>query len=209
MIWSERRNFCFIHIPKTGGSAIAAAYNKVMLLGDVMLGGPQFAELLQPIFQQRFGVHKHSRAAEVSKAVGGERFAQAFSFAVIRGPASRLVSYYKWLRKPDEGGLNNVEKRLRTITDFAEFAREAGNSFPPQSDFVMDASRNRLAVTKLLRFEHLDHDWRTVCQPLGLDLPLPIANKSPSIPVSIGNEAEAIIRQAYGQDYDLIEEHLI
>ncbi len=32
MIWSERRNFCFIHIPKTGGSAISFGYAKVMNL---------------------------------------------------------------------------------------------------------------------------------------------------------------------------------
>ena len=62
MIWSASRKFCFIHIPKTGGTTITAAYEPHMLFDDVVLGGTMLGEALQSRYRDRFGVHKHSGA---------------------------------------------------------------------------------------------------------------------------------------------------
>ena len=95
MIWSERRNFCLVHIPKTGGSSLSNAYARVMYFSDVMLGGPAFAEQLQPIYQKRFGLQKHSTARNIAQVVGVDRFSAAYSFAIVRDPAERMLSYYQ------------------------------------------------------------------------------------------------------------------
>src|ERR1700722_17651465 len=102
MIWSEGRNFCFIHIPKTGGSAITKGYARVMNFGDVLLGGPRFAEELSRRYRAHWGVHKHSFASRVIEVIGTERFSQSFSFAVLRDPLARMVSYYQWLHRKVE-----------------------------------------------------------------------------------------------------------
>jgi len=203
MIWSERRNFCFIHIPKTGGSAITFGYAATMAFGDVVLGGPPFAEELSKIYRSTLNVHKHSYATGVAAIVGSERFKMAFSVAVLRDPVARLVSYYRWIKGKDSD-LNPDQKRLKRCGSFKEFLADACGIFPPQVNYVQDSSGS-VMVSELLVYENLARDWSRVSKQVGVSIELPVRNKSPTFHVDIDSEDKSLVHRCYSLDYELIK----
>jgi hypothetical protein len=201
VIWSDWRRFCFIHIPKTGGTAISAGYNRHLPFGDTPLGGSRLGESLQAAYRERFGLHKHSTAADVIRVVGIERFRAQFSFAVLRDPLDRLASAWRWALKVQDDTARIVAI-ARESEGFDGFARQAAAVFRPQADYVLLGEE--VVVTRLVPYEALDAAWPGICEAIGLRFDLPRANVSPALPVSASPATEALVREAYARDYALI-----
>lgn len=200
MIWSPRRRFCFIHIPKTGGTTLTAAYEPHMLFDDLVLGGTMLGEALQSRYRDRFRVHKHSGARAVVAAAGQEAFAAAFSFALLRHPVDRMASLYRWLRGMPVG-THPLHAPAQAL-DFAAFVPLAREHFPTQAAHVK-AADGRIAVTRLYRFEDLTPAWMEVTTRLGIDAPPGHRNASRAAPVAIAPTARAAIEAAYAEDLAL------
>jgi hypothetical protein len=200
MIWSASRKFCFIHIPKTGGTTITAAYEPHMLFDDVVLGGTMLGEALQSRYRDRFGVHKHSGARAVMSAAGPQAFAATFSFALVRHPVDRMTSLYRWLRGSPKSAHPLYAPALEL--EFAAFAPLARDHFTPQAAHVK-AADGHIAVTRLYRFEDLTKAWAEVSARLGIEAPLGHRNASRDAPVQVSAAARAAVEAAYAEDLAL------
>jgi hypothetical protein len=199
VIFSAYRRFCFVHIPKTGGTSIAAAYEPHMLFNDVMLGGTLFGEHVQATYRRRFNLHKHSGARAIAAATGPSRFDDVFSFAILRDPADRMVSLYRWLRGLTKGEHPLLEPaRALAFAPFVEIARDKVTS--QAAHVKIDG---KVAVSRLYRFDDLDAAWAEVCGRIGIAATLGRANASRSEPVELTPAARAMIEEAFAEDVAL------
>ncbi len=199
MIWSPARNFCFIHVPKTGGTAVELAYKPHLRFGDVVLAAWQVG--LDTWYGEHLNIGKHSPAAQIARQMGPERFRHVLSFAILRDPLERMISYFRWIRTHAHAGEH--EQRLRAHDDFEGFVEAAAASFAPQADMVCDPKTGLPIVTILAPYPRLAQAWRLVGHRLGFESALPVANASSNIPVEITDRAREIVATRYARDADL------
>lgn len=101
MIISRGRRFIFVHIPKTGGTALALALEARAQKEDILIGDTPKARARKG---RLLGVKsagrlwKHSTLGDVAGLVTDAEFAGFFTLTLVRNPWDRMVSYYRWLR---------------------------------------------------------------------------------------------------------------
>lgn len=126
----QTHNYVFIHIPKTGGTSIRDALDM-------------------------WPTSKHLTAREW-REMYPESSGQ-FSFAFVRNPWDRLISYVHSLR-------------VRVPWDQIDLR--------PQVDFILNEDRNPM-VDFVGRYETLAEDFATICDTIGIETPpLPHINRS-------------------------------
>jgi chondroitin 4-sulfotransferase 11 len=170
MIIPESR-LIFVHIQKTGGTAIA------MALGQ----NPDCAE-------------KHFLARDLRKLYGFEIWNTCFKFAFVRNPWDRLVSWWSMIDSRREVFANGdplnrfqqfVLERAKTFEEFLvncdeEIADSDGSKwiYRNQLDYLVDESGRQL-VDFIGRFESLQWDLNVIGRrTFGRPIPLAHVNKS-------------------------------
>jgi hypothetical protein len=205
VIWSSERQFCFVHIPKTGGTSITAAYEPFMLFNDIVIGGTVLGEQSQASYRSKFHLHKHSDATEIAKIAGRDRFNAAFCCAIIREPVERMVSFYRWLRCEPLPG--NVLREAALALEFESFISKAIDDLVPQSIHVM--IDGNIALTRLYRFTDIAAAWSDIAGRFGIAAgPIEHHNASSGAPVEVSKVARSLIEEAYRDDcalYNRIE----
>lgn len=196
MIWSPSRNFCFVHVPKTGGTAIEQAYKPHLRFGDVVLAAWRVS--LDNWYEEHLGIGKHAHAARIAAHMGPERFRQVLSFAILRDPLDRMVSYYRWIRSYEHAG--EIEQRLQAHETFDAFVEAGCEHLAPQSDMVCDPRNGVPVVAVLAPYPHIAQAWREVCLRLGIDAPLPVANASVKLRVEVTDRAREAVARRYATD---------
>ncbi len=101
MIISRARRFIFVHIPKTGGTALSLALEARAAKDDILIGDT-------PKARRRAGrwkgvktagrLWKHSALADLPGLVTEDEIAVFQTVTMVRNPWDRVVSYYHWLR---------------------------------------------------------------------------------------------------------------
>jgi hypothetical protein len=189
-----------VHVPKTGGTAIQQAYKQHLRFGDVVLAAWRIS--LDNWYGDVLQVGKHSSAAHIAAHLGAERFRQTISYAILRDPLGRLVSYYKWIQSFEHPG--KLERWLRSHRSFEEFVEPASEHFALQSDLVCDPDSGLPMVSILAPYERLAESWRLVAFRLGLrSAELPVANASIAIPVEVTDRARDLVARRYARDVEL------
>lgn len=176
MLISDHHRFVFIHVPKTGGDSI-----------DKMLRAH-----VPDVRKQ-----KMTRHAPYGDILALEPdIADYWSFAMVRNPWARMVSWWsmidKWNHawgpasgKPQikRGGMkdgNKMWRRVAEFADFEEFILRGTDEIPrlamPQIDYLLAPGRR---VDFIGRTESLAADVAHALQEIGLpEAPLPHRNKS-------------------------------
>lgn len=98
MIISHSRKFVFIHVPKTAGTTLSTVLENLTTYKDIEIGSSELGSAYQIAYRKKFGINKHSTAAQVKKLMGDEDFYRYFSFAFVRNPFDRLSSLYRFLK---------------------------------------------------------------------------------------------------------------
>jgi len=151
------REYIFIHINKTGGTSIG----KVI---DLPL-------------------KSHLTAREIIDLVGQIPFKNAFKFAVVRNPWSKVVSHYNYRLKSNQNGLgdNHLSFKEWVKCTYGENKNpiyyDKPKMFLPQTEWLKDYS-GQITINHILRFETLSHDFKTIANTLGISKSLPHYNKT-------------------------------
>ena len=152
---SLRYGFCFIHVGKVAGTAIRNSLSEK--LGIHHFKSPGY-----------FGPLKGTsgtRAIDYERALGPETFDQLFSFAFVRNPWDRILSWYFY----DDFGINDFSSWQEA------FFSKGGMT---QMDYLKSSS-GEIAVDFIGRYENLQADWRRVCTCIHAPpFTLPIINAS-------------------------------
>jgi hypothetical protein len=182
MIISRGRGYVFVHIPKTGGTALALALEARAMKDDILIGDTPKARSRK----RRLGaltpagrLWKHSTLADIEGIVARGEMGEFLVFTLVRNPWDRAVSLYHWLGGQ---GFDHPAVALARSLSFADFVahpvvRRMVRAAPARTYLTDGAGVERPAV--IARIEHLAADLAPVEDHLGFRLtPLPRANES-------------------------------
>lgn len=181
MIISPGRNYIFVHIPKTGGTALALALEGRAQAEDFLIGDTPKARRRRQRLQgvtARGRLWKHATLADIDGLMSAEAVAAAFTFTLVRNPWDRMVSYYHWLRGQD---FDHPAVTLAKARDFPGFlgapeTQAALRANPARRYMTTAAGQEQCRV--YIRLEHLEADAAPLWAHLGFTLEVARANSS-------------------------------
>jgi hypothetical protein len=182
MIISPGRRFIFVHIPKTGGTALTLALEARAMKDDILIGDTPKARARRARLKSLISagrLWKHSTLADIEGVVTRNEIASFFLVALVRNPWDRAVSYFHWLR--DQNFAHAAVTRAKSL-EFPAFVadpltRAGFRNFPAGS--YMTGGSGQEHAAHFARIEHLDRDLAPFEAHLGFALnPLPRANES-------------------------------
>ena len=178
MIISPQRRYVFVHIPKTGGTAMALALEARAARDDILIGDTPKAQARRGRLkwvQVPGRLWKHSTLADIDGLVD---LSAMFVFALVRNPWDRVVSYYHWLRGQS---FDHVAVTRAKALDFSGFLNHPGTASSlqsaPYASYVTDAG-GMMRANLFIRLEHLAADMAPLTVHLGFAPTLHIANQS-------------------------------
>lgn len=182
MILSRGRRFIFVHIPKTGGTALALALEARAMKDDILIGDTPKARARRGRWagvKAHGRLWKHSTLADIAGLAEDDEIASFFTVTLVRNPWDRMVSYYHWLR---DQHFAHPAVGLAKSLGFADFLAHpqirTALALWPYGAYM----RDRFGVERaslFARIEHLDQDLAGFEAHLGFRLtPLARANAS-------------------------------
>lgn len=182
MIISRGRGYIFVHIPKTGGTALTLALEDRAKADDILIGDTPKAVRRKRRLQGATSagrLWKHSGLADVIGLVSEEEARAMFCFTIVRNPWDRMVSYYHWLRGQS---FAHPAVMLAKSLEFSGFLNaghtRASIGGAPYGSYMRLASGED-CCNAYLRLEHLDEDAAPLEAHLGFRVtPLQRANAS-------------------------------
>jgi hypothetical protein len=179
MILARSLNCIFIHVHKTGGTSLKMALNPFLRWDDLLLGGTALGEAMNEHFRRRYGLHKHSSIEDVQKICGAGLVSDAYCFALVRHPVSRMLSLYNFVGSIAEKWARNNEYSLDQIkSDLPRFVKlhpplgwPASRAFLLSSSFDEFLDRPELLrdVAFFTQVSRLSIDGKLVCSALKLE----------------------------------------
>ena len=180
MIISPSRRFVFVHIPKTGGTALTLALESRARADDIIIGDTPKARARKrrlAALTPAGRLWKHSTLADVAGVVP-EDLSEWCVLTLVRNPWDRLLSFYHWLRGQS---FSHPAVSLAKTTDFSAFLNDSSSRAAfaawPAAAYTSDgAGVDR--VTLAVRMEQLEAELQPLWNHLGFRLTIPRANES-------------------------------
>ena len=182
MILSHGRRYIFVHIPKTGGTALTLALEDRAMKDDILVGDtPKAVRRRRRLKEAGLTgtLKKHARLAEIEPVLPQTALLDYFIVTLVRNPWDRMVSYYHWLRTQR---FAHEAVDLARDLPFPAFVRHPATrqafGHGHYASYVTDrAGEERCDL--FIRLEHLDTDIAPFEAHLGFRLaPLAPANVS-------------------------------
>ena len=192
------KTFLFIHIPKTGGTAIEKYFKAV---GLSSFYDPASYRVIRPFLKIPPAHYDYEICERLF------RLEAIYSFAIVRNPLHRMISEYRWA--VSNSTLPDSIKKY-TFSEFVDFAlgkyqqdeNFLAGHLKPQRMFV---GKN---LTKIFKYEQgLNAIVASVFADTGLKpggaIEIPLVNKSVRLPVKIKDPDVVAIRNMYAGDFEL------
>ena len=182
MIISPGRRYIFVHIPKTGGTALTLALENRAMKEDILIGDTPKARARKARLRGVTSLGrlwKHSTLCDIAGLATDEDIGSFFTLTLVRNPWDRAVSYYHWLRGQ---GFPHPAVGLAKTHDFSGFLNHPQTITSLRLWPYTAYMRNRFGADRAslyARLEHLDADLAPFESHLGFRLtPLPRLNTS-------------------------------
>jgi len=179
MIISRTHKYIFIKSLKTASTSVEAALSKccseqdvVTPLGDYWFNRDERGEWVHSAMNAE-GFLQHDFASDVKRKVPPEIWSEYFKFSIVRNPWDRVVSLFSWEAR-NNAALKPAKRFYHRLgipfDDFREkrkLFREfvAGDWITNDRFYLIDG---KLCVDFVIRYEHLEQDFREVCARVGL-----------------------------------------
>ena len=179
MLISWKHNFLFIHIAKTGGTALTQALAPYSRLEDrfAYVGGA--TPILRHGFTFFFGGAKyienitgfdaHSSFRNLQRAMGEDKLAPLTKVAFIRNPFTRTVSLYLHIKRDAQ---HVDHKALRDLTFEEALPLMAENDWITQTKYLFQLGAKKIAMDFIGSFERIEEDSEALARILALPAPL-------------------------------------
>lgn len=182
MILSRGRGYLFLHIPKTGGTALTLALEARALKDDVIVADTpkgRARAARQKALKTAGRLWKHATLADLAGLVAPGEADRLFILTLVRNPWDRLASYYHWLRAQS---FAHPAVGLAKVHDFSTFLNHPQTIGSlrrwPYGAHVRDGD-GRERARLMARIEALGEDLAPFEAHLGFRLtPLARANES-------------------------------
>jgi hypothetical protein len=175
MLLSLKYNFLFIHIAKTGGTSVRAAFNAYKWRDPY--------QILQALCSRVSGLSghrigskfpRHAKAIAAYEMLPRELYNRLFKFAFVRNPWDLQVSSYHHLMRERPHlleGIQDFEGFLRWKLDpKREYQFHIDTSIELQSDYLIDL-RGNVIVDFIGRYERFEEDFERACRRIGIKAP--------------------------------------
>lgn len=193
-LWlSGGKTILFMHIPKTGGSALQSYLER-------RLGKPLFAFTGKVKAGGTGLIHEpvHFTAEDIGCCVDIDTI--DYAFAIVREPVQRLMSEYRYQTNISRASRMSFSTWAHLMIETARREpRIYNNHLRPQVDFIperADAFRLEEGFDPLI--EKLD----AVLGAPGPKQRVPIINVSPKIPISVSQQVVDLVANFYAEDYE-------
>ncbi|MEL7141277.1 MAG: sulfotransferase family 2 domain-containing protein [Cyanobacteria bacterium J06643_4] len=159
---SRDKQTIFVHLHKCGGTSIELALDQAMAWDDVLLGSSRYGKQIQSVYQNRFGLYKHSSASEIKAVVGDDVWNDCFTFSVVRHPIDRIVSFYAYLKTYYLGGYRGSAVKLMFYLDQMNLVPDALTRLPKlQDSFRWPGVTACLKSSSVSEFIHKEQCWES------------------------------------------------
>jgi len=155
---NDKHKFIFIEIEKTGTSSFDYLFSKQYGLKNE----------LKDVRKQK----RHTIARIVENKFP-EKWKEYTTFAIIRNPWERYISWAKWKHNK----MYDKYKISKNLLDMEKTVFQIITTSRSQSTFIFD--KDEIIIDKLIRFENLQQEWDDFAPMLGLSQQtLPHRNKT-------------------------------
>lgn len=175
MLLSNRHNFLYVHIAKTGGTSVRAALKAVQWKDPYYLA--QFiCSRLSHLTGHRIAAKlpRHAKIICAQEMLPHEFFDGLFKFAFVRNPWDLQVSSYHHLKRERPhllDGHESFEAFTRYKLDPARpYQYHLDTAITAQTDYLVDL-HGRLLTNYLGRYESLHEDFAHICRTIGIATP--------------------------------------
>jgi hypothetical protein len=153
MPYNDHLKAVFLHVPKTGGTAIKR------LLGINQLNSENPALIPSP---------QHLTCALLRAAIGPEKYDSYFKFTFVRNPWSRLVSDYFWRQG---GSRRRMDMTFSEFTAYVADLVRTGRFYDQRFDdhFIPQVKYTR-DVDRIYRFEAFADGVKSAARLLGVEI---------------------------------------
>lgn len=170
MIISPGRNFIFVHIPKTGGTSMAAALEARAMRDDILIGDTPKARRRRGRLARltaRGRLWKHATLADIDGIVSPPDIARMFTFTLVRNPWDRAVSYYHWLRQQRFAHPAVARAQASDFRDFILNPETLASLVAHPARHYMQNAAGAEQCNLYIRLEHIARDMAPLCDHLG------------------------------------------